>query len=303
MTRNQKSAYVLAGISFLILFSCFLPYTNIDGLNLSMVELTLVLRTLTDSFVLKLLGLAFAGYIFLHIANIFVLAHGFSRKLIIISSIYLFALTPISVLLLYIEYGDFYGDSLVSIIGENSVWMLQIVLFATSYYMHPASVDMNSFAVKSPVDPAKAPVLKLMNVWNVRGLQVELKSNGDVIGTYTIEKNRQSEEIVVPTLNVVINVKGHYEIPLELAEGGAYVLEIHQTQLKQYNNTGFLLRDYGCSKGMNTLCFFIPIVGFIIAGIKWKESPLYAKSAMRYALFGSAFGVLYQIISTLTHLV
>lgn len=299
-TKKQKSAYVMAAISFLILCCTFLPYANIGGDNLSIVELTYAMRVYVPSFLLKFLGFAFAGYIILHIANIFVLAHGFSRKLTIISSIYLFALTPISILVLFLEYDDLYTDSYGSIIGENLVWMLQVVLFVVSYYMHPASVDANSFAVKSgQIDPTKAPILRLVNTWKGRGLEVELKSNGEVIGTYKLEKNKLCEEIVLPALNVTINVKGHYEIPLELAANAKYVLEIHKTQLKQYNNTGLLLRVHGCSTGMSLLCFFIPIVGFIIGAINWEKSHLYAKWAMHYALLGSIFTVCYTVLRSL----
>ena len=301
---NQRAAYALAAISFLILCSSFLPYTNIGGDNYSIVELTFAMREYAPSVVLNFLGFVFAGYIMLHIANIFVLAHGYSRKITIISSIYFLALTVISTIIFTFKYGDLYAYSYGSIIGENLVWMLQVLLFVMSYYMCPANVDANSFAVKNvPVEPTNAPTLRLMNVWNGRGLEVELKWNGRVVGTYKIEKNRLSEEITVPALNVTVNVKGHFEIPLELGERAKYVLEIHRTQLKQYNNTGFLLREYGCSTGMSCLCFLIPILGLIIGAINWKKSPLYAKGAMRYALWGSIFSVMYSALSSLQYLI
>ena len=262
------------------------------------------MRVYAPSLTLKFLGFAFAGYIILHIANIFVLAHGFCRKLTLISTIYFFALTVTSVFFFYLEYDNFYADSYGSIIGENLVYMLQIALFVTSYYMHPTSGELNPIAGKKiPVEPAKAPILKLINVWSRRALVVELKSNGEVLGTYTIEKNKLSEDISVPALNVTINVKGHYEIPLKLGEGSKYVCEIHRMQLKQYNDMGLLLRSYGFSTGMAFLCFFIPVVGYVIGAVRWEKFPMKAKAAMRYALLGSIFTVLYNVMFSLENIV
>lgn len=132
---------------------------------------------------------------------------------------------------------------------------------------------------------------------------IEVFVNGESLGVYSYN---DGFEIEIPIQSTIMNItlrcqsmKFHVRLSLAAQENYTCKLYFSSTPFfyyELYNSTGHLLKKDKLNFWMETLCVFIPLVGFIYYFVKKEEYPAKAKVALLSSFIGVCANILIMIL-------
>ena len=130
-------------------------------------------------------------------------------------------------------------------------------------------------------------------------MQMEVKANGQTIGSYPFKLDADVEVPVSSDMEIII--KDPFGIPtpikLSLETNANYTCKVSgYNSYELYGNNGILLKQEKFGQAMLLLTSFIPIIGFIYYFVKRKECPTAARGALIGGLCGLAFNLFMMIV-------
>ena len=146
-----------------------------------------------------------------------------------------------------------------------------------------------------------SPTLKIVRMgrYPLGKMQMEVKANGKLIGSYPF---KQYADVEVPvSSNMEITVKDAFgigmPIKLSLDPNENYTCNVSAYySYELYGSNDTLLKKENFGHLMCLLSFFIPLIGLIYYFVKKEECPTASKGALIYSLFGVAFNLFLMIV-------